>query len=128
MKITLATILGILILTGAAGAKVLTVGECKATAEALVTTVSPLAYPKDWTFYVSCSPATWTAIQQKYGMQREDFAFTDRAKHVTILNGDMFKQTRIAPTFVMRHELGHFVCETQNENTADLYAKTGGCF
>jgi hypothetical protein len=115
-----------------AGVTILTVGECDSTADSLSVTIAPLAYPADWVFYIACTSQTWTAVMGRYHV-RTNMAFSDRKKHITMLNAAMFslrpgdKGFEAPADVILRHELGHFVCGTEMEGPAIRYSASGKC-
>ena len=115
-----------------AGIKIFMVGQCGTVADSLSMTIAPLPYPADWAFYIACTPQTWTAIVHQYHVHT-NMAFSDRKKHITMLNGAMFslrprdKQFEAPADVILRHELGHFVCGTELEAPAIRYSGSGKC-
>jgi hypothetical protein len=59
-------------------------------------------------------------------------ALTERKQKFTIVNGMMYNPlfsfagyVQKTPERILRHEVGHIICNTSSEDVADRYANTG---
>jgi hypothetical protein len=85
--------------------------------------------------YVACDALTWQNILVRSDLvSKTSAAFTDRARKFTIINGMMYtatftfqRYTQKTPQQVLKHELGHIICESPSEDVADRYADKGMC-
>ena len=100
----------------------------------LLADLNTAQFPADWTVYVTCDPGTWQSIEQRVGGVNTGAAFTDRKQKFTIVNGMMYKPlfsfasyVQKTPERILRHEVGHIICNTSSEDVADRYANTGAC-
>jgi hypothetical protein len=100
----------------------------------LLEDLKTVQFPSDWTVYVACDIGTWQAVLRKADVRLTDAALTDRAHKLTIINGAMYSPsfsfdayTQKTPERVLRHELGHIICNTSKEEIADRYADRGSC-
>lgn len=107
--------------------------RCSAMAP-LLADLNTAQFPADWTVYVTCDPGTWQSIEQRVGGVNTGAAFTDRKQKFTIVNGMMYKPlfsfasyVQKTPERILRHEVGHIICNTSSEDVADRYANTGAC-
>lgn len=102
---------------------------CAFATNPLIEDLKGIGFPKDWTIAVACTPAIWERLQRK----RDDFntvtAFTNLKGRLTVLNGTIYLEpvplqgTRHwTPRIVLRHELGHILCNCDDEAKADKAA------
>ena len=91
-------------------------------------------FPADWTVYVACDSGTWQSIEQRLGGLNTGAALTDRKQKFTIVNVMMYNPqfsfasyVQKTPERILRHEVGHIICNTSSEDVADRYANTGAC-
>jgi hypothetical protein len=85
--------------------------------------INKLDYPGDWKVMV-VGEKLW-----KDGHFASELAVTDRAKHVTLIRAQAFTDLHftgryITPRHVLAHELGHIVCDCNDEWKAEQYAAT----
>lgn len=108
--------------------------QCQAL-QPLLADLSTMQFPSDWTVYVACDPSTWRNILVRSDLVgKTSAAFTDRARKFTIINGMMYAPmftfqpyTQKTPQRVLKHELGHIICDSPCEEMADRYADKGMC-
>ena len=100
----------------------------------LIVDLNAAQFPADWTVYVACDPGTWQSIEQRVGGVNTSAALTDRKRKFTIVNGMMYNPqfsfasyVQKTPERILRHEVGHIICNTSSEDVADRYANTGVC-
>ena len=100
----------------------------------LIVDLNAAQFPADWTVYVACDPGTWQSIEQRVGGVNTSAALTDRKHKFTIVNGMMYNPlfsfagyVQKTPERVLRHEVGHIICNTSSEDVADRYAINGTC-
>jgi len=102
---------------------------CAFATKPLIEDLKGIDFPKDWTIAVACTPAIWERLQR----QRDDFntvtAFTNLKGHLTVLNGRIYLEPvplrgtwHWTPRRVLRHELGHILCNCDDEAKADKAA------
>jgi hypothetical protein len=103
------------------------VGVPVSTAQPVLAIVNTLSdYPADWRIYVA-SEQQWAGLMGKVD-HTSRAAVTDRKQHITIVRGLLF--TDIAATgvhvtaqHVLAHELGHIMCNCDDEWEAEKYAR-----
>jgi hypothetical protein len=107
--------------------------RCPAVAP-LVADLDTLAFPSDWTVYIACDAGTWEQVLRKAGLAQSAAALTLRAQKLTILNSSIYSPSFSFEQYVqkttrgvLRHELGHIMCNTHREDVADRFADTGSC-
>jgi hypothetical protein len=106
-----------------------TVDKCAFATKPLIQDLKGISFPKDWTIAVACTQAIWDRLQRK----RDDFntvtAFTNLKGRLTVLNGAIYLQpvplpgtNHWTPRSVLTHELGHILCNCDDEAKADKAA------
>jgi hypothetical protein len=123
-------------LADAANIKVLTVrlSQCPAL-QPLLADLNTMQFPTDWTVYVACDALTWQIVLSRSDtLGKTNAAFTDRTRKFTIINGMIYapmfpfqRYTQKTPRRLLKHELGHIVCDSPNEDVADRYADKDMC-
>jgi len=101
----------------------------------LLEDLKAVQFPNNWTVYVACSDVVWQKI-----IQREDVegltsvGITDRVHKLTIINGAMYsplfsfdRQVQRTPVRILKHELGHIICDSRKEDVADGFVDSGVC-
>jgi len=101
----------------------------------LLEDLKAVQFPNNWTVYVTCSDVTWQKV-----IQREDVegltsvGITDRLHKLTIINGTMYsplfsfdRQAQRTPVRILKHELGHIVCDSRKEDVANHFVESGVC-
>ena len=108
--------------------------DCSALAP-LLEDLKTVQFPHNWTVYIACSDVTWQKV-----IQREDVegltsvGITDRVHRLTIINGAMYsplfsfhRQVQRTPVRILKHELGHIVCDSRREDVANNFVDSGVC-
>jgi len=111
--------------------KVLVVGvkrpeTCAFATGPLIEDLKDVSFPKDWRIAIACTAIAWKELQRKGDAFATNTAYTNLKGRITILNGAIYQQplplrgtTRRTPKNVLRHELGHIVCQCGDEDKAD---------
>lgn len=103
--------------------------KCTFATKPLIEDLKSIGFPKDWTIAVACTPDIWERLQRK----RDDFntvtAFTNLKGRLTVLNGAIYLEPVLlrgtrhwTPRSVLAHELGHILCNCDDEAKADKAA------
>lgn len=108
--------------------------DCSALAP-LLEDLKTVQFPNNWTVYVACSDVTWQKIVQREDVQgMTGVGITDRTHKLTIINGAMYsplfsfnRQAQRNPVRILKHELGHVVCDSRKEDVADSFVNSGVC-
>ena len=108
--------------------------DCAALAP-LLEDLKTVQFPTNWTVYVACSNIAWQRV-----IQREDVegltsvGITDRVHKLTIINGAMYsplfsfdRQVQRTPVRILKHELGHIICDSRKEDVANGFVDGGVC-
>lgn len=113
----------------AAGTK--TVAACAFAVDPAAQIISDLPFPADWKVVVVCNENMWdTLMRQKAVNFVSDYAFTFRPNRVTFVRAKVFvEHMNYSPQQVLKHELGHIVCNCNSEEVAwSLFAKTDASY
>lgn len=89
---------------------------------ALEEELKTLAYPADWTIRVTCGVSYWDTARRTANYPRTSTAFSMLHARVTVLNGEIFKQSEPFYRGIIAHELGHIQCDCADEAVADKIA------
>jgi hypothetical protein len=88
--------------------------------------IASTGFPAGWTVYVACTPQSWDLVlRQADSVGRTHTGFTNRKNRITVINGAMYYSgfsqfgTLKSGASVLRHELGHIICNCSDENEAD---------
>jgi hypothetical protein len=108
----------------AAGTK--TVEACGFAVNPTAQIVGHLAYPADWRVVVVCNENVWgTLMRQETVNFASNYAFTFLPKHVTFIRAKVFlERMNYTPEQVLKHELGHIVCDCDDEEVAWRWTAT----
>jgi len=97
-----------------------TVERCAYAIDPTVALLRKLAYPADWTVYITCIESMWQTMRQRSGATTS-YAFTSFGDKSTVMRGEMFRdvlpdvrQWRYTPETIFAHELGHIRCYLNN--------------
>ena len=100
-------------------------GDCQHISE-IRSDVSSTGFPAGWTVYVSCTTQSWDLVlRQADSVGRTHTGFTNRKNRITVINGAMYSSgfsqfgTLKSGASVLRHELGHIICNCSDEDKAD---------
>jgi len=98
--------------------------HCQPAYNKFVDTVERVPFPDDWTVVVVCSDVAWqVALLATRSEGRTEMALTNRKHRWTLVNGAVWdplrNRSRYTPEMVLRHELGHILCECRDEERAN---------
>jgi hypothetical protein len=101
----------------------------------LLDDMKTVQFPANWTVYIACSDVTWRKVIQREDVEGLTSAgITDRAHKLTIINGAMYssffsfgRQVQKTPLRILKHELGHIVCDSRKEDIANDFVESGVC-
>ena len=100
----------------------------------LVADLKNTHFPEGWTVYVACNALSWDSVQRHFDMHDTGAMFTSRKGRFTVVNIGVYKPDfdfngyeQRTTAGMLRHELGHVVCDSANESVANRYADTGTC-
>ena len=108
--------------------------DCAALAP-LLEDMKTVQFPNNWTVYIACSDVTWQKVIQREDVEGLTSAgITDRVHKLTIINGGMYsplfsfdRQVQKTPVRILKHELGHIVCDSRKEDVANHFVDSGVC-
>jgi hypothetical protein len=108
--------------------------DCPALAS-LLDDLKTVQFPNGWTVYIACSDVTWQKVIQREDVEGLTSAgITDRVHKLTIINGGMYsplfsfdRQVQKTPVRILKHELGHIVCDSRKEDVANHFVESGVC-
>jgi hypothetical protein len=108
--------------------------DCAALAP-LLDDLKTVQFPNNWTVYIACSDVTWRKVIQREDVEGLTSAgITDRVHKLTIINGGMYfplfsfdRQVQKTPVRILKHELGHIVCDSRKEDVANHFVESGVC-
>jgi hypothetical protein len=94
-------------------------------AQAVLTIVNQLDFPADWKIYVA-GEKQWAGLMDKVD-HTSALAVTDRQKHITVIRALALTDPNVTGKYVtakhvLAHELGHIVCNCDDEWKAENYA------
>ena len=102
---------------------------CRFATTPLIADLATVPYPKDWTIVVACTSTAWDQLQRKADARQTHTGFTNLQKHITVINGDMYRAAlplrhtvHRFPRLVLQHEQGHILCQCSRETEADRAA------
>jgi hypothetical protein len=100
--------------------------DCEFATRPLIADLQELRYPKEWNILVACNSPVWERLQRKADAFETKTAFTNLQGHITVLNGEIYRQMlplrgtdHRTPRLVLKHELGHIICGCDGEARAD---------
>lgn len=108
----------------AAGTK--TVEACGFAVNPAAQIIGQLPYPADWKVVVVCNENVWDTLLRQQGVNfASNYAFTYLPNHVTFIRARVFlERMNYSPEQVLKHELGHILCDCDNEEVAWRWAAT----
>ena len=105
------------------------VSDCEFATRPLIADLQELRYPKEWKILVACNRLVWERLKQNADALETNTAFTNLSRHVTVLNGEIYREMlplhgtdHRTPQLVLKHELGHIICACASEDRADRVA------
>jgi hypothetical protein len=109
----------------AQAATITAAGAPVSDAQTVLTIVNQLDFPADWKIYVA-GEKQWAGLMDQVD-HTSQLAVTDRQKHITVLraagvNDPNLTGHYITTKHVLAHELGHIVCNCDDEWKAENYA------
>jgi len=103
-----------------------TADMCAFATKPLIRDLKGIGFPKDWTIVVACTPDVWERLRRKGDAFNTVTAFTYVESRNTVLNGAIYQQSlplqgtvHLTPRSVLEHELGHILCNCDDEAKAD---------
>jgi hypothetical protein len=126
-SLRLACILALLCSAFAQAATITAVGVPVIAAQPALVIVNALPdYPADWKIYVA-GEKQWAGLMSKVD-HTSQAAVTDRKQRTTIVRGLIFTDLpatgiHVTAQHVLAHELGHIMCNCDDEWTAESYAR-----
>ena len=110
----------------AAGTK--TVEACNFAVQPTFNIVKTLPYPADWKVVVVCNENLWDGLMKQANVDYiSDYAFTYQPNRVTFIRAKVFaERMEYTPEQVLSHELGHIMCNCDDEDRAWDWANKHG--
>ncbi len=96
--------------------------QCNLWRAALQEELKTLQYPPGWTITVTCLRSYWDTARRNADSPRTNTAFSKLRGRTTVLNGEIFQQSRPFYRGIIAHELGHIKCDCADEATAERIA------
>jgi hypothetical protein len=98
--------------------------NCPVITADVIRKVRAAGFPNDWTVVVTCNQRDWQdwAAKAKLPMGAAGLGFTSLKSKTTFLNGPKLFDGPVKPGMVdnvMRHEIGHILCNCTDENKAN---------
>jgi hypothetical protein len=102
------------------------VSDCEFAIRPLIADLQELRYPKEWNVLIACNQLVWDQLKRNADVLETNTAFTNLSGHVTVLNGEIYREMlplrgtgHRTPQLVLKHELGHVICGCGSEARAD---------
>jgi hypothetical protein len=99
-----------------------TVEQCAAPVKALQAEMQTMRFPQGWTLGIVCTPVAWEEILKIADPPRTNRAFSNLIRRSTVLNSAIFRDSRALYRHTLAHELGHAMCDCNDEHKAESYA------
>ena len=101
---------------------------CEFALRPLLADLQSLNYPRDWWIVIACNRPVWQQLQRKADAGLTKTAFTNVKGRITVVNGEIYRESlplrgtmHRNPKLVLKHELGHILCECEPEQEADRW-------
>ena len=97
-----------------------TVEACSFAVNPATEIVRHLPYPADWKVVVVCNENVWDMLMRQDRVNLiSNYAFTFQPNLVTFIRAKVFLEPmNYTPEQVLKHELGHIVCQCDDEEVA----------